>query len=778
MKQNKKKILVKTMAGLCTVAVLSTSFGIYDVHAEKLAEENKKMEQETDVLSTVLEQQIVTKNASETGKEETVYVLSDANGKVKDVIVSEWLKNPKQEMTLSDATTLNDIVNLKGDETFTKEDGDKITWQTQGNDIYYQGTTTKELPVDITVTYYLDGKEMKPEEIAGKNGKVTIRLDYSNKESKKIDINGEEQEIYIPFTVISGMILPGEHFTNIEATNAKVIQEGNNSIVVGLAFPGLKDSLKLSDEDFEKAELDVPEYVEITADATDFTLDMTMSLVLSDVLSDVNLNTDIDFSEVTDSMDTLSEASSKLVDGTGQMKDGATELADKSKEFQTGVDRLKDGITEYTDGVGSVGEGAEKLKGGTEELKNGASKLKSGATELKNGASALKSGASELKNGAGSLANGAANAVAGINKLKTGAQTLDDGMEQFNASLNTYCDGTVEILKNTKALLLQQINTQLQATGIPVTITSTEELAQLIAQLSGSAPGTTAFTPYSAPISALEEVPENEESPQEEETPVAEENPQTQEPAPEAETPEEETNDKKEAATSTPADDIPQTTENRSTESILASLQNAYKLLLGIDSILNNTESLKAASAALNNGIGDLNNGLGSLQSGLNTLNDGAAKLAKGAAALETGTINLENGTITLENGTVSLESGAITLDNGMETLVGGVAQLTGSSAQLTNGAASLADGTGQLLDGIEQLKEGAVDLDEGMMQFDEEGIQKITDAFEGTGDLEALLDRIEAITEAGHGYHTFTALPENTEGSVKFIVKTGAVKQ
>ena len=169
-------------------------------------------------------------------KEETVYVLSDANGTANEVIVSEWLKNPGGKKTIEDYSELSDIENVKGDETFT-QNGETITWNADGLDIYYQGKTKKEVPVDVKITYFLNDKEVSPQEIAGKSGVVKIRMDYTNKEKQSIQINGKTQEVYVPFAVVSGLVLPVDHFTNVSVTNGKVLSEGNNNIIVGLAFP-------------------------------------------------------------------------------------------------------------------------------------------------------------------------------------------------------------------------------------------------------------------------------------------------------------------------------------------------------------------------------------------------------------------------------------------------------------------------------------------------------------------------------------------------------------
>ena len=176
-------------------------------------------------------------------KEETVYVVADPDGTPNEVIVSDWLKNHSGAATLEDVSDLKDIENVKGDETFTQS-GNKVTWQADGNDIFYQGTSESELPVTQKLTYYLDGKEVTPEELAGKSGEVTIRFDYTNNQKVTEKIDGKDEDIYVPFMAVSGMIL-GDEFSDIEVENGKVISDGSNNVVVGYALPGLKESLNV-----------------------------------------------------------------------------------------------------------------------------------------------------------------------------------------------------------------------------------------------------------------------------------------------------------------------------------------------------------------------------------------------------------------------------------------------------------------------------------------------------------------------------------------------------
>ena len=192
-------------------------------------------------------------------KDQTVYVNADEKGNTDNIIVSNWLKNVSGDSSLTDTTSLKDIQNVKGDETFTQNNDGTITWAADGNDIYYQGTTDAKLPISVKLTYYLDGKEISPTELAGKSGKVKIRIDYENHSQQTMTVNGKQESIHTPFLMVTGMILPTDTFSNVEVTNGKVISEGKNQMVMGIGLPGLADSLKLSDlEDFD--ELEIPGY--------------------------------------------------------------------------------------------------------------------------------------------------------------------------------------------------------------------------------------------------------------------------------------------------------------------------------------------------------------------------------------------------------------------------------------------------------------------------------------------------------------------------------------
>ena len=170
-------------------------------------------------------------------KDETVYVFTDVTGKQDHLIVNEKLNNVTGVSTIQDVSKLSNIKNLTGDETSTSGSDGKLTWAADGNSITYQGTSTQQTPVTIKVTYYLDGKEISADKLLGQSGKVKIRFDYTNNEKKTITVNGKTQTAYVPFTMLTGMVLPKDKFSNIEVTNGKVTQVNDNNIVIGAAMP-------------------------------------------------------------------------------------------------------------------------------------------------------------------------------------------------------------------------------------------------------------------------------------------------------------------------------------------------------------------------------------------------------------------------------------------------------------------------------------------------------------------------------------------------------------
>ncbi len=352
-------------------------------------------------------------------KEETVYVNADARGTVKNITVSSWLKNGDGAAELTDVTNLTDVVNVKGDEVFT-QDGNTYVWAADGRDIYYQGETSEALPVDVKVTYYLDEKEVNPEELAGKSGKVKIRFDYENHSTQKTEIGGKETELYVPFVAASTLILDSDRFVNVEVENGRILSDGKNTVVAGVAMPGLYDSLDLLNlEGFE--DVDIPEYVEVTADVTDFELAMTATILMPDVLSRLDTDDMDGFDDLKEDMEELNDATYELIDGCVELDDGVQELKDNMPD-------LWDGAVELDDGAVELNDGAWELDDGAQDLMDGADKLNDGAKDIREGAKELDQGVGTLQAGAGLLNENMPKLTGGVNSLAAGLQSLQNPM--------------------------------------------------------------------------------------------------------------------------------------------------------------------------------------------------------------------------------------------------------------------------------------------------------------------------------------------------------------
>ena len=404
-------------------------------------------------------------------KEETVYVNADATGTIDEVTVSNWLKNSGSVSgSLTDASTLKDIKNVKGDETF-KASGDTLTWNTDGEDIYYQGTTDQNLPVSVKLTYYLDGKEIKPADLKGKSGHLKIQVDYTNKEKKTVSVDGKQEEVYTPFVMMTGMILPNETFSNVTIDNGKVISDGSKNIVVGFGMPGMKESLNLDESKTE--DLTIPESLCVEADVTDFTMSSTFTVALTDLLDDIDFDNIVDVDSLKSSLDELEDAALQLVSGSDTLADGAGTLADGVNSYTEGADTLNDAIQKY---LGSNGE----LNGSVTEYVNGVNKVVKGVQDYTDGTNALADGVTAYIGGEQQLKEGAKGLLAlsdGLTEMQKGINqlygNLDGKLEDENdkdllAGANQLAEGTAKLQKSfndeSVKALFAQVNGML-ATG-------------------------------------------------------------------------------------------------------------------------------------------------------------------------------------------------------------------------------------------------------------------------------------------------------------------------
>lgn len=316
-------------------------------------------------------------------KDETVYVLASADGSVQKIIVSDWVKNALGADTIDDVSQLTDIENVKGNETFTMGGGSSCVWDAQGNDVYYQGSIDKDLPVSVSVSYTLDGQPISPEALAGKSGKVTIRFDYTNNQYEMVSIDGRQEKIYVPFAMLTGLLLDNDVFTNVSVSNGKIMNDGDRTIVAGLAFPGLQDSLGLN-----RDTLELPDYVEITADVKDFALETTVTLAANGLFGKAmdEKGSFNGLDGLQDDLDKLTDAMDQLLDGSSQLYDGLCTLLTSSEELVKGIDQLAAGAAQLKQGANSLSAGAAQLQAGSAALSQGLNQLAGNNDTLNGGA--------------------------------------------------------------------------------------------------------------------------------------------------------------------------------------------------------------------------------------------------------------------------------------------------------------------------------------------------------------------------------------------------------
>lgn len=291
-------------------------------------------------------------------RDETVYVIANTDGSVRRIIVSDWIQNGLAAAQVEERSELSQVEAVKGSATYTLGQDNARVWDAQGQDLYYQGSIEKALPVDMTVTYQMDGQTVTPGQIAGKSGHVTVRFDYENRQYELVKIDGTEEKLYVPFAMLTGLLLDSDRFTNVTVSNGKLFCDGSHIAVVGVAFPGLQEDLAM-----EKDRLDIPDYVEIEADVKDFSLATAVTVASSglfDQLDDETLEK-LELGELTDGIGRMTDAMDQLMDGSSQLYDGLCTLLDSSQQLIDGVDRLCQGLNELTAHNSQLNGGAKQV---------------------------------------------------------------------------------------------------------------------------------------------------------------------------------------------------------------------------------------------------------------------------------------------------------------------------------------------------------------------------------------------------------------------------------
>lgn len=698
----------------CVAGITGTGTDVAKHDKEYLAGDDKASDTDattimnTDDLADQLADNVNLKE-KDVDKDETVYVFAKANGDVDNILVNETLKNRDKSDKIEDTTDLKDIVNVKGDETFT-QNGNKITWDAAGNEISYQGTTDRQLPVSVKATYYLDGNEISPEDLAGKSGKVKIRLDYTSNETVTKDVNGKDEDISVPFIAVSGMVL-GDNFTNIQVTNGKYLAQGDSNIVVGYAVPGLDSGVKDAAKDLDT---EIPDYVEVSADVTDFSLDMTVTMLVNG--SEMDYSGDLDLTDLDDLTEALSSAGNQLADGSGELSDGA----------------------------GQVSEGAGTLASKMGDLTTGAGSLKAGMETLSSSSGDLASGVAVIDQSAQSIANGINTLDTAVNTKMTAeeqAAVAQQAASQVSAQLAEGTDmyaqiynGAVEAYKNNMTASSDTLYAS-YTTANPKTGKSLLDQMQgaILAQGASAEALSAGQAAYAA---ALQVNPNDTQGAQ---TAMAT--------AYGATYMSYATNETYKANARKAAEEALKELASETTSGIAAQ---------GADAIGNSV--VAACTQAASTAAG---------QAAVQGAETAKATIASQIEATQANGYSLVSGANALAKGTSTLAGSVPALKDGISQLVNGANALASGAGQLKNGASTLADGASQVAD-------GAGTLNESLVSLNNDAIKKMVSAY--NGDVKDSVARLQAAMEAATEYDSFGGKSDDVAGVTKFIIKTAAI--
>ena len=674
-------------------------------------------------------------HGAEEGREETVYVIADASGAPTRQISSVWLKNPDEAATITDRADLEDIQNTKGDETYTVDEAGNLVWAANGNDIYYQGDSGETPPISVHIAYTLDGKPVAPEALAGASGHLVMTFTYENDTRALKIVDEKPTAMYQPFAVISCAVLDSAKAANVQVTNGRIINLGEQMVVAGLALPGLKESLGLDDiegPDGEQLGIDIPETVTVSADVTDFSLLTTLTIAENSLLNEVDLDDVNSFDKLEDAMDELTGASTQLVDGSGQLQDGTTALAEGAGSLSAGVDELSSGADAIASNMGTLSSGLNDLESGAYTLASGLDSLGSQVQGLPGATAALRDGAQTLKDALeGQVKTGA-------DALEVGAQTVSQKLrDEFETGATNIKTGADNIVTASQAVENGLGELPAQITGAITMVASPLETAD-----SGIGDAITELTALEQkyPGEGIEGI---------------------------ISTLQESLTDVQTVRTglATAGGSIDLSDANYALEQIINGATGisagAAKLAEGADTLATEgSDALAAGAAQLSVGVdtiisGNDGNNLNALIDGLNTLSGSSQALVGGVG---------------------QLSDGADSLAWGAGNAASGAGQLTAGANTLASGAQTLKSGTQSLTDGITQLVDGASALAEGMGTFNEEGIQTLSRLVED--DAQGFFDRLRTLQDYAGEYTSFSGGVPGTPGTVKFIIRTDSIEK
>ena len=376
-------------------------------------------------------------------KNETVYVKTDANGKIRKIVVSDQLQNTGDTDTVKDHSNLTDIENVKGDESF-KQSGSNLVWDNAGEDIVYQGESNAALPVGLSVTYELDGKKITPKKLEGKSGHLRVTYNYTN----DLEQTGGR---FTPFLMVTGVVLDQDHFKNVEVgSNGHFESGGQRMTVVGYSVPGLLDYLDIDEASADlSARLSLSNSFTFEADVEEYKTPLSGTIATNSIFSKMDSGDSIDsLDSLKSSLNTLADSSTQLVNGSAVLSSGVKELAGGASSLSSGVSKLTNGSRSLAEGTASLEKGAGQLNSGICQmndevgssmpvLTNAMNQLATGAENLSSGISQAAAGAQAVSSGIGTVHKSADQLAQGAASVESGVQAVAAGLDQLAGSINT-----------------------------------------------------------------------------------------------------------------------------------------------------------------------------------------------------------------------------------------------------------------------------------------------------------------------------------------------------
>lgn len=618
MKQHKVVLVAIVLAAAIALTAFASAQTARAKSSSASTASNKTLTAKAELASGAKAQ--TSKKGDAISKAETVYVKADATGTRTATYVSDWLQNAGNDTALTDVSNLSNIQNVKGHEKYTKN-GNTLTWKTKGKDIYYRGETDAALPVNVQVSYELNGESVTPKELAGKSGDVKITFTYNNE--------SETDGITTPFTCATALDLPTSRFTDIKVTNGAVLSDGNNNIVVGVGFPGLKQDLGLENVNQVK----IPESFTVEATVKNFKMGNTLTSISTDVLNRAGLKDIKSFKDLDNAINQLENASGKLVAGSLAARNGSAALQTGAASLNTGIGSLQSGLNQYTAGVTKAANGSVDLNNGINQLYNQVPQLTNGISQLYQ----ISQGLSKYYGDPNDV-NKYGEVLQGSSALASGTQSVSDNVKKLADSNSKLIDQNISSLQTVESSIKQ---TQSLRTNLEKLRSGENGIMQADPTDQGAQVAVNSLDQMLKAIPSSDTLSENLKTVQDGITTL------------------------QQTKTTLAADDSSVNQLINGT----ATLADKTKLLH------NNLCTIAKYTNLLNDGLKQLNSKSGNLTSGSKKLADGSKELSEGLNTLKANNNTLNSGAAQLASGSSQLYAGTVSLTSGLNTLYYGMNQ-------------------------------------------------------------------------------------------------------